>query len=242
MSGLKNLKKIHQANFKFSFKDKILGNYFFYFDIDKEIILDASFEAEANLPLNSTFDKLIEINKNKSINYILENNVIEDFRNDNDFDIAHTVIVQNFLKYKGLFVQKSDSDLICRCFGITKNEINELSLKTESYFEFSQNTQASLGCRSCKNDVIHLYLESKKDSRRFLDIPNSQWVTKCQDLLNQFLETTTFDFPVQINVVKFKAGVVQVDLVENFNNFKFAFEQYLNQELDKKLTIVNFSF
>lgn len=67
-------------------------------------------------------------------------------------------------EYKGNVVSHSiREDLICRCFGVSKNKIETLLRQNLKYGirEISEKTQATTGCSSCLEDVEDIIFENQ---------------------------------------------------------------------------------
>lgn len=232
------LKKPLHSNAKFLINEAPLGRFQILFDINKhQVINDIGIEGEplelGELPtfleslIGKTLDEVYKIGRSDINNQFSElislhlKRMIEVFRGD--------VVAFNY------------SDLVCRCFGVTKSNIHNKSNEVATVDQLIEVTNACMGCRSCQQDVLEIFLDSKKETRTFLDIPNAQWVSKCDELLKSFLETTPIDFTgIDAQIVSFKSGIVKVKCSESSKSrdgFKFSFEQFLTQELEQKVTI-----
>lgn len=232
------LKKPLHSNANILVDEVTLGRFQVLFDINKhQVINDIGIEGEPleQGELFSFFESLI----GKSLDEAYRLGSV-------DIKSPYGELVSLQLKrmievFRGDVVAFNYQDLVCRCFGITKSDIQGKSSEVTTFDQLIEMTSACMGCRSCRQDVLEIFLDSKKETRTFLDIPNAQWVSKCDQLLKSFLETTPIDFSgIDAQIVSFKSGIVKVKCSENSksrNSFKFSFEQFLTQELEQKITI-----
>lgn len=232
------LKKPLLSNAKFLIDEAGLGKFQVLFDIDKhQVINEVGIEGE-----------LIEGNELTSFFETLIGQKLDDVYRLNASQIGHEYgeIISLHLKrmievFRGDVVAFNYKNLICRCFGVTKDELLTKSKEVTTLEQITEMTNACMGCRSCRDDVIETFLEAKKEKRSFLDIPNAQWVSKCDELLKTFFETTPIDFSdTAAQIVSFKSGIVKIKYSEHSKNrdsFKFSFEQFLSEELEQKVTI-----
>lgn len=72
--------------------------------------------------------------------------------------IVVTALQNLFNDYLGVVPVGCSSDLLCACFGLTKNELNKLCQdSTQSFGEIMATTRATTGCGSCFPEVQAIF-------------------------------------------------------------------------------------
>lgn len=105
-----------------------------------------------------------------------------------------------------------EENLICRCFGVYKEEIEKL-IKTNSHFEIKdivEKTYASAGCGNCEADVDDIYLEmrrrfplEKKEPKENIEtISDAKMILMIDEHIQNFCIKNNLD-PAQVEILDF---------------------------------------
>lgn len=118
-----------------------------YLDMDKlqDKIYSAYFSDGQHLEIKSVFD-LIDPSKNS----VREEKYLLSIKAYNEICFGLATEIQ----------EKIYANLICRCFGITKENIQLANV--DNFNHFISSSLATLGCGSCAKDVKEIYDSSKK--------------------------------------------------------------------------------
>lgn len=212
-------------------------------DISKEeVIQDISYSGDNIDELLPGLASLCNLVLNKKVEDA-DALVSSDFKED--FQERPVILLKKlFSQYRGEYLHSGEQKLICRCFGVGEDEVVTLAKEGREFEQIIEQTNASAGCRSCKNDLLDTFVGAHKTSRRFLGITHSDWIKKTDKLVKDFFEVSSFDYEAFYPVVLFfKVGVVGIKVVENIqlDAFKYSLEKFLGEQLDAKI-FISFSF
>jgi bacterioferritin-associated ferredoxin len=124
-------------------------------------------------------------------------------------------------------LRKSESPLICRCFGVKEEEIIAYrnSTKDPSIEGLSMETKAGTGCRSCVPVLKKmLFAKPETKSRVYKSRPVADWVEAIDNALNRFPDSSSW----KMNVESMKGSIVMI-------SFDFQCTQREEEDMGRKL-------
>jgi NifU-like protein len=267
-----------QSSVSFKLKDIEIT---LFLDIDsKEKIQSLQYLYEGNPFFLAYFSALSELAKGLTLEQakiLTHENFNEFFRSDDEFqsldhenqtpwlNLSLMMLKKVIEDYEGTFhvpyfEMKSEKshDLICRCFGIYKNELVKL-IQDNDNFEINDlmvKTKAGAGCRSCQVDIDEIYFETREvyPLKKKMDMPKvssnykiqnkstAQWVIDIDKSVKSFLVANSLSLDL-IEIEKFKFPELRLKVVNppdklSIEKLGEKLEYFLDQSIGLKVKVV----
>jgi NifU-like protein len=154
--------------------------------------------------------------------------------------------------------KEKSHELICRCFGIYKNELVSLIRENQDFEirDLMLKTKAGAGCRSCQVDIDEIYFETRElhPLKKKMDVPKAssvykiqnkstaQWVIEIDKSIKNFLLSNSLSLEL-IEIEKFKFPELRLKIINppdklSVEKLGEKLEYFLEQSTGLKIKIV----